>query len=91
MTKDQARIVLLEQALAQAISTIEFLDGCLLSPNYHYSYPEQTQDRLREFLALVPQSSNFCVHSGFVPNCSSCQKRISNWNKRDEALKVLSS
>jgi hypothetical protein len=89
MTKDEARIVLLEQALFQAISTIEFLDGCLLYPKrYRYSYPKQTQDRLREFEKLV-KPKEFCVHSMTVPDCPGCQQRVLEFIKRDEALKTL--
>lgn len=90
MNKDEARIVLLEQALRQAISTIEFLDACLLRPErYRYGYPDQTQDQLREFEKLVSVKEEFCVHSGFVPGCKSCNRRVEDWDKRDEALKVL--
>lgn len=34
MTPEQARIIILENALVQAIHTIEFLHGCLMQPSY---------------------------------------------------------
>ncbi len=88
MTKEEAKIILLEQALFQAILTIEFLDSCLLSPNFYYSHPEQTQDLLKEFKKLV-KKKELCIHSEFVPDCKSCNQRIEERNKREEALKIL--
>lgn len=89
MTKDQAKIVLLEQALEQSIHTIEFLDGCLRHPiEYKYAYPEETQRELTEFKKLVFVKPT-CIHSMNVPNCESCQDRNKKWEQKIAALKLL--
>ena len=50
MSPEQARIVLLEDELNTAASTIEFLHGCLMWPEaFRYSYPEHTEARLKKY------------------------------------------
>lgn len=89
MTAEQAKIVLFEQALEQAIHTIEFLDGCLCHPNEcKYAYPEHTQTNLSEFKKLVVMKP-LCAHSMDVPDCKSCQARNERWQQREEAIKTL--
>jgi len=89
MTKEEARIVLLEQALSQAICTIRFLDGCLREPGmYKYGYPDQTERHLDEMLELVGEPQ-LCFHSMDVLDCPSCQDRVKRFRDRDEAEKVL--
>lgn len=68
----------LEAMLSQAISTIEFLHGCLTDPHvegvsggYEYAYPEQTVRWLQEFRAAVPERQP-CIHSKHVEGCEGC-------------------
>ena len=95
MTEEQARIVLLEQAVEQAQSTIEFLHGCLTHPSsehasggYRYAYPEQTERQLRRLEALAPRGP-MCVHSFERPGCEACESRVRRAMRRGEALEVL--
>jgi hypothetical protein len=88
VTRDEARIVLLEQALEQAQNTVSFLHGCLTDPGYKYAYPEQTQRNLDEWAALVPRRP-YCVHSFTVEGCESCAARVEGFERRAEAITVL--
>jgi hypothetical protein len=91
MTDEEAKLVLLEQALEQAISTIEFLNGCLLEPTqYNYAYPEQTQQKLTEFKKLIVINPR-CIHSMYVSECESCQSRSKKWEQKEAAVNILNS
>lgn len=90
MTIHQAKIILLEQALSQAVYTIDFLDNCLCNPNeYLCGYPDQTQTHLIEFKKLLPQSVPICTHSYTDKNCESCKHRLILDINKEEALEVL--
>lgn len=65
----------LEAMLDQAVSTIEFLHGCLTNPIYSYDYPEQTLRGLEEFKSILPER-DFCGHSITQQDCKSCQHGI---------------
>lgn len=89
MTPEQARIVLLEDALIQACHTVSFLHGCLTSDRFKYSYPEQTAAHLQEWKALVTIPSG-CHHSRFHENCEACKDHAKRRAALEEANKVLS-
>ena len=90
MTKDEARIVLLEDALEQARNTIQFMHGCLTHPQYHYAYPEHTEQMVERINALVPERK-YCIHSGLRNNedCESCVQRVTRAILRHEAEQTL--
>ncbi len=74
MKKDQARIIILEDALIEAQHLVEFLHGCLTNPHYKYSYPDQTIRRLEKWNKLVPLP-DLCVHSITKKGCKACVDR----------------
>lgn len=85
----KARIILLEAAVDQSISTISFLHGCLTDDAvYRYGYPEQTIDRLKYLETLVKPSVG-CVHSMTKQDCEQCQERLKSWKLADWAEKTL--
>lgn len=91
MTKDKARIVLLEDALEQARNTIQFMHGCLTHPpQYYYAYPEHTEQMVEQINALVPERK-YCMHSALRNNedCESCAQRIERHTLRHEAEQIL--
>lgn len=89
MTKDEARIVLLEQALVQAQHTVEFLHSCLTLPeHYKYSYPDQTTREMGEWKKLVPPPE-MCVHSGHQDGCKGCDNHRVIVRQRVKAKEVL--
>jgi hypothetical protein len=89
MTPDQARIVLLEDALRQAQSTVQFLHGCLTSTALHvYRYPEHTQRDLDKWAALASKRP-LCVHSGPQPGCVACEDRLQRHIEIGEARRIL--
>lgn len=88
MNADQARIVLLEDALEQAQHTVSFLHGCLTSDGYKYAYPEQTIRHLERWEALVPLRK-LCVHSFTAEGCESCAARNERFARIAEAHEVL--
>jgi len=91
MTKDEARIFLLEEALIQSRHTIHFLHMCLTpGAGYSYGYPEQTLQRLEAIDALVTIPKG-CYHSGPRPGreCASCEETLNRHIKRTEANEVL--
>lgn len=72
----------LEDALSQAVSTIEFLHGCLTSDGYKYAYPEQTAKRLKDFRELLPATPGGCCHSYHDSSCENCiWRRTRAWKK----------
>jgi hypothetical protein len=79
---DEARMMDLEDALDQAVHTIEFMHGCLTDPeHYSYAYPEQTIARIRQFRELVPARPG-CVHSVTNQDCPGCRARIERYERR---------
>lgn len=89
MTKEEAKIILLEQELVQAYHTINFMHGCLINPTgYKYSYPNQTTKELNEIKKLV-NIPRGCPHSLTSPTCESCQERNKRHQERTDALKLL--
>lgn len=65
MTEAEAKIVLLEDALHQAQSLVEFLHGRLTNPQYRYAYPELTQRELQNWARLAPRPPA-CHHSNYA-------------------------
>lgn len=89
MTKEEARIFLLEEALIQSRHTIYFLHMCLTpGAGYSYGYPEQTLQRLAAIDALV-EIPKGCAHSRTVENCEGCTDRNNRFMKRHEAKEAL--
>jgi hypothetical protein len=88
MTAEQARIVVLEDALEQAQNTVSFMHGCLTDPVYTYAYPDQTQHHLAEWAALVPVEP-YCVHSRHHSDCESCQRHVAKMERLAEARRIL--
>lgn len=89
MTREEARIVLLEAALIQSAHTIEFMHGCLTDDSYHYSYPDQTEQRLEAIrkLVAIPES---CFHSRMQPEtCERCARSLERRSLRIEAEAVM--
>lgn len=101
MTVQEARIVVLEDALRQAQNTVEFLHNCLVNPvdptkkglqGYSYGYPEHTVQELKEWKALCPRvqdSVRPCYHSMNKKDCPSCQMHHKQRMELFEARKVL--
>jgi hypothetical protein len=87
-TVSEARAVLLEDALRQAQSTVEFLHGCLTQPGYEYAYPEMTERRLQEWSELAPRTEP-CVHSRTEEGCESCADRDRRFQQIAEARAAL--
>lgn len=46
----------LRYELRQAISTVEFLHGCLTDPTFEYAYPEMTLERFGKWKSLIEGS-----------------------------------
>lgn len=72
---EAARIVLLEDALNQAVHTIEFMHGCLTDDRFEYAYPQMTAERVAAIRALVPERPG-CVHGRHVEGCEACEAHI---------------
>src|SRR5665213_546206 len=92
MTPDEAKIILLEDELQQAINQIEFLHNCLTSPGHNkYEYPEMTLSDLERFKKWVPEDAcPACIHAHWEhDNCPSCVATRTRWALRQEAKKVL--
>jgi hypothetical protein len=87
MTKEEAKIVLLEQELVQAYHTISFLHNCL-THKASYGYPEQTLKRLEDIKELVNIPKG-CAHGGPTLGCKSCTDSLVRWRVRKEAQEVL--
>jgi hypothetical protein len=101
MTEQEARIVVLEDALRQAQYTVEFLHNCLMCPTdntkkgfqgYSYGYPESTLKHLEEWAAICPTARHeieLCFHSKYYEDCKCCQIRSEQREQLFEARKVL--
>jgi len=95
MTKEEARLILLEHAVEQSQNTIDFMHQCLMdigstrNGKHVYTYPGHTTEFLKELCELVPPKKEICFHSMTVPGCKSCEHG-SKWRKdRYEARKTL--
>jgi hypothetical protein len=89
VTREEARIVLLEAVLDQAVHLIEFLHGCLTSDDiYEYAYPEQTLAKVASARELVPERP-VCVHGRRDPGCASCVFHVAERGRQAEARAVL--
>lgn len=90
MTRDEAKIVLLEDALRQAQHTVEFMHGCLTEPErYSYMYPDMTLREVERWAKLAPPFK-FCVHSKMrTQDCEACEHHYQQMLIRSEACDVL--
>ena len=89
MTKLEARIILLEEAVLQAQSTVRFLHDCLTDPEHNkYMYPEQTEKHLNNWMHLV-EPHHLCPHSVRKMDCGCCDTREKLHAQREQAKKVL--
>lgn len=69
MNYHRAEIIVLENALREAISTVKHLHDCLTNPEFAtYAYPDETPKKLTEWVGLVGPIVN-CYHSAFVEDC----------------------
>lgn len=103
MNETEARVVLLEDALAQARNTITFMHGCLTWPAetiaacgengaYAYRYPDHTQQMVDQIDALVGEPRVGCVHSRLRPDeCESCKWLVGHMKDVARAKSVLSN
>lgn len=91
MTPEQAQIVILQDALEQAVNTIEFLEGCLKNPNYKYVYPEQTQETLEKIKQYLPEKPQPCAHSKTRLDCPNCQDNLKRLEQMQKAQSILSN
>ncbi|GJQ44091.1 MAG: hypothetical protein JETCAE03_35890 [Ignavibacteriaceae bacterium] len=67
------QIFILQQELQQAVWTVQFLHNCLTEPEHSkYSYPEQTVERVKKWIEILPPSY-LCHHSVRHHNCLSCK------------------
>jgi hypothetical protein len=100
MTTQEARIIVLEDALRQAQNLVEFLHGCLTRPAktipavqmngaYKYEYPESTLEELKKWSTIAPRSNSMCYHSMHVPDCESCQEHLTESRLLTEAKRIL--
>jgi hypothetical protein len=88
MTREEARIVLLERELDEAVHTIEFLHGCLTGEGFTYAYPEHTAQTIERMRAFVP-GRPMCIHSVTTADCDSCVDRnrhFALWAEAEQAL-----
>ncbi len=84
MNYHRAEIIILENALREAISSVEFMHECLTNPDLaSYTYPEQTTEKLSSWKKLVGPLE-YCHHSSFVADCQACQL----WKFRRYSLKA---
>ena len=88
MTPQEARILILEDALSQAHHTVSFLHGCLTSKDFNYGYPHQTLETLKEWENLIDIPEG-CMHSRFHKDCNLCQIQKVRQSNLREARKVM--
>jgi len=99
MTEQEARIVVLEDALKQAQNTVEFLHNCLVNPvdrdkktgclGYSYKHPDHTLQELKKWKMLAPRLGKHCYHSSNEPDCEVCQVNHKERIRLYEARKAL--
>lgn len=91
MTVEQARLIILEDALRQAQNTVQFLHGCLTTPAvFQYAYPHMTEQHLAQWAALVPPHDG-CAHSRHHNDCAACVTHRETHLRLREAHAVLDS
>lgn len=88
MTVEEARIIVLEDALRQAQNTVNFLHGCLTDPQFSYAYPEMTLSNLEHWSKLAPVPPG-CAHGRHHEDCEPCQAHIARSQQLAEAKGVL--
>lgn len=88
MSRDKARIVMLESCLEQAVNNIEFLQSCLTDGRFADRYPQHRASFLKDAKKLLPELS-YCVHSRREPGCPSCAKAQDDLVRLREAKAVL--
>ncbi len=93
MTHEEARIVVLEDALTQAHHTISHLHNCLVYRNrYSYVHPLQTLERLASMEKLIDPNKGMCFHSILHPGtCDKCDERLEMNRRLAEATALLSA
>jgi hypothetical protein len=90
MTEDEARTILLEDALDNAVQHIIFMHGCLTRPGqFSYAYPNMTQDLIAKIRKLTPEPNLYCHHSKFKDDCERCQNHREYMTRRHEAQQIL--
>lgn len=82
--KNILRIMELEDAIEMAQHTIEFMHGCLTSPDrYKYAYPEHTLLNLEKLRNLyIPKEG--CIHGVFHKDCDACNEKVNRIKKKVE-------
>lgn len=76
------REFLLDDALHQAIHTIEFLHGCLTDEQFSYEYPQMTKQELIELRELVSPRQT-CFHSKLqTGSCEACKQHVERLDRR---------
>ncbi len=88
MTPDQARIVILEDALIRSYHQLSFLHNCLTDEKFVYDYPEQLFRQLRAISDIIEIPPS-CVHSSFERSCESCQESRVAYERLMRAKKEL--
>ena len=88
MTHEDARLIILEDALIHSYRIIGFLHNCLTEENFSYEYPENTLKYIEylESLIVIP---NLCHHSYYAPDrgeeCKPCEEREKHRSELKEA------
>jgi hypothetical protein len=93
MTTEEARIIVLEDALIRAHSITEFLHNCLTNKEtYIYQYPEHILKYI-EYLESLITIPNLCYHSYYAPDrgqeCKPCEENRERRIKLKEAKDVF--
>jgi hypothetical protein len=92
MTTEEARIVILEDALIQSHCIIDFLHKCLTSKDTHiYQYPEHILKHI-EYLKSIIEMPKHCHHSYYAPDrgkeCKPCEESRNHKLRLEEARNV---
>ena len=88
MTKDEAKIVLLENLLQKTYHTIDFLDQCLAG-EATYTYPEQTKQTLSSISNMITLLEA-CPHSVHHTECEACRQHAIYYAKLIDAKETYS-
>jgi hypothetical protein len=87
-SKEEAKIIVLENLLRRAICKIEFLHGCLTRDDYKYAYPKMTLDFLEEANPFAPKLQG-CYHSIRRSTCPACAEGDAYREKLAKAKEML--